>query len=567
MKWNIIIFFSVIAWLGCSDKNCKYLQSADAILNEQPDSTYRMLLKIDYDKLSKKNKAYYALLLISAKHKQYMPIENDSLINIAVEYYTNNFDKDKLTRALMYKGGVLSNIGYNKLALDCYKKAEIIADTSDYLILGSLNTCLGELYQKNYVGIEEDIIHYKQALYYYRKAEHKLFECYSLSSIGKLYINRNRDSALLYIDQAIDLAKQNNDKQTLFNNNFLKACLYKHYGINYHEAKELLLEIYRNKDSVIVDGALFMELSNLYVKLGQMDSARYIAQQFSKRIEATDTMRYHMMLEQIALATGDYKNAYYHYQVSDRIADSIMRNSQNHELYSIDKQFDNTIANQKAENYRLGNTVHNYIIAIVLLVFILAAICIFILLQRKRRLKIEKDRVVDQLQSQQLITQDMLNRNINTINNLNKTIEQKSELEQSLKAIVADRMQILRDLMAIKYQFGEKPEFFIRQFDKVMSFNKKSKAESEAVIRMANQLNNNIIDYIVESNPDAKLNDNDKLLLSLICLEFSTIETKVFLDSPNMEALYMQRSRLGKKLKTFSLEKYIETIKSSIFKE
>lgn len=562
MKCNIIIFFSVIVLLGCSDKDCKYLQSADAILNEQPDSTFCMLLKIDYDKLSKKNKAYYTLLFVSAKYKQYMLIENDSLINIAVDYYTNNFEKDKLTRALMYKKGVLSNIDYNKLASDCYKDAEVIADTSDYLILGLLNTCLGELYQRTYIGIDEDIIRNKQALYYYRKTEHKLFESYSLSSIGKLYNNRNRDSALLYIDQAIDLAKQNNDKQTLFNNKFLKACLYRHYGVNYHEAKKLLLEVYRNRDSVIVDGALFMELSNLYVKLGQMDSARYIAQQFPKRIESTDTISYDMMLEQIALVRGDYKNAYFHYQVSDRIADSIMRNNQSHELYSTDKQFDNTITNPKAENYRLGNTVHNYIIAIILLVFILATICIFILLQRKRRLEIEKDRVIDQL----LITQDMLNRNINTINDLNKIIEQKLELEQSLKAIVADRMQIHRDLMAIKYQFGEKPEFFIRQFDKVMSFNKKSKAESEVVIRMVNQLNNNIIDYIVESNPDAKLNDNDKLLLSLICLEFSTIETKVFLDSPNMEALYMQRSRLGKKLKTFSLEKYIETIKNSIFK-
>ncbi len=159
---SLIIVYVIMSLTGCSSRrDYEYLQSVDTISNVCHDSAYTMLETMDFESLSLRNKAYYALLYTSARYKQYLPIEDDSLISIAVDYYTDNFDQQMLIRALMIKGGVLSDIGFNRLALECYKAAEEIIDTTDYLTCGLLNTRFGELYQKSYITNDEDIARYK----------------------------------------------------------------------------------------------------------------------------------------------------------------------------------------------------------------------------------------------------------------------------------------------------------------------------------------------------------------------------------------------------------------------
>ena len=155
----------ILFFVGCSNQShYSTLQQADSLMNQHLDSAYNLINTINPNDLSAKNNAYYSLLLTMAQYKSCEPIPNDSIINIAVDYFTDHFDQDKLTRALMYKGGVLADLHYNKLALECYKEAEKVADTTDFMTMGLLNFRMGELYQKSYIKNEEHIKRYKLAL-------------------------------------------------------------------------------------------------------------------------------------------------------------------------------------------------------------------------------------------------------------------------------------------------------------------------------------------------------------------------------------------------------------------
>ena len=73
------------------------LLCADSLMEVSPDSALSILESISSpQKLSRADRALYALLLTQARHKNYVPLDDDSLIKAAVDYYG---DRDKSLRA------------------------------------------------------------------------------------------------------------------------------------------------------------------------------------------------------------------------------------------------------------------------------------------------------------------------------------------------------------------------------------------------------------------------------------------------------------------------------------
>ncbi|MCL2739365.1 MAG: hypothetical protein FWE30_07975, partial [Bacteroidales bacterium] len=103
---------TILLLLCCSTVSCindktilATLDTAEALMQEQPDSALYVLQSLDghyipYGIL----RARYALLYTQARDKNYLPISGDSLINIAVRYYSQKKDKQKLGWAYLYLG-------------------------------------------------------------------------------------------------------------------------------------------------------------------------------------------------------------------------------------------------------------------------------------------------------------------------------------------------------------------------------------------------------------------------------------------------------------------------------
>lgn len=74
---------------GCNTSNVDHLlHNAEVVMSSSPDSAKCILESIDFNTiLSRREKAKYALLLSQTYDKCYIDVNNDSLIQYAVDYY------------------------------------------------------------------------------------------------------------------------------------------------------------------------------------------------------------------------------------------------------------------------------------------------------------------------------------------------------------------------------------------------------------------------------------------------------------------------------------------------
>lgn len=86
-----------------SYKDNSVLILADSLMQTYPDSALQLLEGISVpQKMGKANRAWYALLLTQARYKNYVPLKDDSLIRIAVDYYENGRSKERLAKSYFY---------------------------------------------------------------------------------------------------------------------------------------------------------------------------------------------------------------------------------------------------------------------------------------------------------------------------------------------------------------------------------------------------------------------------------------------------------------------------------
>ena len=186
--------------VSCGHKEVRTaLDMAEKQMWDEPDSALKVLESIIMpEALEGKERADYALLLTQAQYRSNIIATSDSLINIAVEYYQDK-DVEKRTASLLYKGGVLKDMGKDEEAMLAYKEAEsYIPRIKDNKITSFIYTGLGYLNQKH--------DNYGLAVSYFKKAilinthECQLeWKASNLMNVANIeYCWGNKDSANLY---------------------------------------------------------------------------------------------------------------------------------------------------------------------------------------------------------------------------------------------------------------------------------------------------------------------------------------------------------------------------------
>ena len=207
MKYSslISVLVAVLLLAGCYSDN-KYISQLDAaegLLYTAPDSALALLQEIDSRRLSRADNALYALLLSQARDKCYIDETNDSLINIAVEYYKKDGNIRYRGMAYYYLSRVYENAGNYEEALQYSIQAEeALLRTDDYNMLALVYANRADIYQEQYRY--KDAINLKhKAIEYYRKCNNPRNMVYAHLSISRYYTVFNEtDSALSQIEQA-----------------------------------------------------------------------------------------------------------------------------------------------------------------------------------------------------------------------------------------------------------------------------------------------------------------------------------------------------------------------------
>ena len=269
MIWVSVL---LIGLAGCGDsKNDHLLDMAEVCMETRADSARWLLQQVD-SVMTDGQRARYALLWTQALHKCRIPLENDSLINVAVDYYTESDDRHRLAKSLLYKGLVHKQRGEVEQAVEAFVASErAFKGVEDDLYKALLFNHYALLLLKQ--GLYED------ALGYYKKT----YQCdllgdsihYIISTCGqiaKIYdMKEMPDSAEAYYKQGMSHAEKCQKRKYV-------DMLYQNYGVfliermQYEEAEQLLKKSERVADSTYIYN-VYSALATLYYKMGKYEEA------------------------------------------------------------------------------------------------------------------------------------------------------------------------------------------------------------------------------------------------------------------------------------------------------
>ena len=211
MHFSRFIYVAVVALLcgiaaGCGSPSAtRRLALAEETIDTNPDSALAILRSIPASRLRGEQRALHALLLSKAYDKNYIDIADDSLINIAFNYYSFKPGSDSRYRMLtFYYKGVVAYYGEDySSAIHYLTIADSLASRiTDWTYRGLSNSLIAASFNKVY-DLIRDHEHAKLALDFFRLEGDSTHIRNQLYSVGITYDQLSKyDSAMVYFGQA-----------------------------------------------------------------------------------------------------------------------------------------------------------------------------------------------------------------------------------------------------------------------------------------------------------------------------------------------------------------------------
>lgn len=371
------IFMSV-SLSSCSSPSVKnpLLLCADSLMETCPDSALSILESITCpQKMPRADRALYALLLTQARHKNYIALEDDSLIKTAVDYYGDKKKSLRAAKAHYYWGATYSEMGYTSFAVEEYLTAiRLMPVRNEFLAMIYDN--LAECYERDEL-FDIAIGAYRQAYQILRGGSQQI---YPLRGIARMCLLQNKkDSALVYYQQALDCALVEQDSSLI-------GALYHDLAMAYSEKKDYIQADKYVSKAIMIQGQdavnVCLSKAQIMLNLNKLDSASYF---YSKNVDQLDIYGkavYYDGMYQIAKKRGEWKTATENIDAYKILYDSIQFITDNEELNRLmDKH-------QLEEHKRLlSEHTKMLIFSLITAFFLLMIICVFCFMWNDRKRK------------------------------------------------------------------------------------------------------------------------------------------------------------------------------------
>ena len=290
---------------GC-DRVPRYdgrLTALDSLMRGNPDSVVAVLEALTADSFaSEGDHAYRDLLLTQARYKAYITATSDSDINRALAYFSAHpADREKLTRAYIYKGAVMDELGHPDSAMLNYKHAEATAAPDDYFNLGYSNLRIAQLYQSHYANDSAVVARMKIAAYFFEAATDTNLLITAIGTQGGYPKIIGEDSARIYLNKAILLAKEIHSSKRFQYQSKLAGRYF--FNGNYLEAKELAMDIVNNGRNDCNEQQFYYYAARSYIQLNLLDSARWMLSITPALKNAIDSFNHYQTLAELSKAT------------------------------------------------------------------------------------------------------------------------------------------------------------------------------------------------------------------------------------------------------------------------
>lgn len=352
------------------------LLSADSLMEDYPDSALSLLESISSpQQLPGADRAFYALLLTQARHKNYIPLDDDSLIKTAVDYYGDTEKSLKAAKAHYYLGATYRDMGRTSFAVEEYLNAiRLMPEKNEFLAMVYDN--LAECYEEDDL---DDV-----AMETYRKAYEILKgskdQIYPLRGIGRVFSLQNeKDSALYYYQQALDCALDVQDS-ALQEVLYYDLALFYNEDKNYIQANEYVSQaIARLGKNRSVANLLKAEIM---LSMNELDSADYYYNTTLEHLDVYGKAVCYNGMYEVAKKKKDWKTAVENIDSYVTLYDSIQVIMDNEKLAKL---MDNYQLEEHKRN--LSERAKMMIISLIAIFMVFLIICVLIFLWNDRKRK------------------------------------------------------------------------------------------------------------------------------------------------------------------------------------
>lgn len=560
MKYYYAALLAVLfALFGCNTSVVRNsLSRAEGLMAESPDSAKTVLDSIKRSDLKNRAlKARFALLYSQAMDKCYIDTDNDSLISVALNYYSKRGSNHEKALSYYYRGVIARNAKDIDKEVEYLVRAKEYAEKTDDAYLNGLIYSL--LARKYYIqfSFEEALDLYKKAVTEFEKTNNIANQLYAYSGIHNslLCLDRVQES-IPSARKALELAQKSNSDKSIVYWQLENIKITEGWSKdNINKAKEYnnILKIYNDIDRFRLQG-------NIYRVEHKLDSAIYYYNLYINKLSSLNKITSETLLVLAELNKESHHNdkAILYLNKYINVTDSINKAEREVLIQNLEKKYK---TQQIKESYAALRKQHTlFVIICVLIVIILIIIAVHLFGRYKS--KIAKIRQESEASIVQYTT---LQKQYDTLlQNMGAYTKENGEQGFKLVEVLQNRLNSLRELSEFAYYYGDtdsSKKFYNKFKEHIIISKNRNAILADDIIDMANMLNNGVITYLKEHYPT--ITTYELSYCGLISLGFTPESIRILFNHSNNHSLYIVRTRISKKIglnRALHIEEFISAL-------
>ena len=427
------LLLTLLLLTGCNAPNqvTDDLIRAEAWMNEHPDSALNLLKGIEQPELqTREHHARYALLYSQALDKNYIDKTNDSLINIAVDYYKDRDDVRAKFLSYYYLGRIYTNANNLTQATLAYMEAEQLVDElGDDYAAGLLYTQMGVIYE-NYYDYPKALESYLHATEHYHKADKPLHKLYGMLSQSAIYKSMKKESDSFHIlYNTLMEAKETNQTSIIHSclGDLIMLCLNMD---KQEEAVSFYNELINHYSIERMTSSFYASLGLLMAKEKNVEKSQlYINKAWERARTQSDSVHLYYISSQVEQLSSSYQKAFSDLEQSITLQNRSVRESLQQPILTT--QMDFLRQKMELQKYKAQSEKQMRIIGVVLTILLAVAavyaVSVYIKRQREKYLK----QIRKQVARIELL-KDEKNGMEEEVRKLNQLLSQGGELKDEL---------------------------------------------------------------------------------------------------------------------------------------
>lgn len=449
-----VILFAIFinCFIGCRRHyDDGKLALADSLMFISPEKSLSILESIgDISNSDKQNCAYYALLLAQARSRNHIAPENDSLIKVAIDYYSHQEDLNRRAWTYVVASDVYESLDRDSLAIFYARDAENLSKKSDDMRLKCYASYfLGYMlrYQKPY---QESNYYFNDAIKYAKEigdTSHIILPLIDLA--GNAIFNSDYDEALSYFYQVIPYCKS--PKWNIY-----RYYIHARLAATYAQKKDFQaalqhinrsINIVGSTDDIIESNTLFQLKGNILADMGAWDSVPYFAEKGLVDSTFATLAMFDATMMKWADGKKDYKTAFDYSKHYAEMLDSMHKENSENYVMEMQKKYDVTQAVIERDRLYIKNQRMGLIV--LGLIVICLGVSIVLLLYRRRIKDMQRQREEVKTQLTHLTMKMMSERNRRLLAD-----ERRRHRLLALNEVIAKVMSISRQDDAAQLKTG-----------------------------------------------------------------------------------------------------------------